>query len=88
VSATAARLLSCKSWADDEAASDLIEVERDWRNDAWSEGSLVWMALATQSLRVAPKVLALGKGHRVHGVFKAVDDLRTAFASLTAPERE
>jgi hypothetical protein len=66
----------------DEVAEYLVEVRRDWREDAWTPGSLVWMGLAAAALQVAPAVLETGSGHAVHRAIKEAHELGTVFAGL------
>lgn len=85
VADVAARLCELHELADEEAASDLVEVGRHLRENDWTPGALVWMGLASQGLRATQRVIELPDRHPVWHVLQAVDDLRSAFAELTEP---
>lgn len=94
ISQVAAALLALEPLADDEAAEMLVEVRHDWSDGAWTPGSLVWLGMAAQALRVSSfvekstgtvrYVADLGATHRAHRAIKAVEDLRAAFTQLSS----
>jgi hypothetical protein len=93
ISGVAAQLLALEPFADDAAAELLVEVRHDWRDGEWTPGSLVWMSMAAQALRVSSfvdksntvrYVADLGATHRAHRTIKAVEDLRAAFTQLSS----
>lgn len=92
ISSVAAQLLAAEPFADDATAELLVEVRHDWRDGEWTPGSLVWLSMAAQALRVSSfvdksntvrYVADLGATHRVHRAIKGVEDLRSAFTHLT-----
>lgn len=88
VVSVADQLIAVRNFAEEEAYSWLVEVEKDRRADEWSPGSLTVMKVFVEELRTQENVFELPSQTKVKRACHAVDELVTAFTNLVDPYTE